>query len=85
MKSVSSSSNGDYTLFGCSVLDKTVFWLSALLRLEATLLGQLKNSVYGERTSMLIIEANPETMTLDLGSNRCGSADQLKSVSADSR
>ena len=58
MKSVPSSSNGDYTLFGCSVLNKTVFWLSALLRLEATLLGQLKNSVYCEVCSlMLSIEA----------------------------
>ena len=34
-----------YLQFGCSVICFTVFWLSALLRLEATLLRQLRNSV----------------------------------------
>lgn len=66
-ESVPSSSNGDYTLFGCSVLNKTVFWLSALLRLEATLLGQLENSVYGKICSlMLFIEAKSSLRLEDI-------------------
>ena len=51
--------------FGCSVLCFTVFWLSVLLRLEATLLGQLENSIYSKICSlMLFIEAKEHSVPL---------------------